>query len=156
MLKIILLLLLKAAKDRALALNRSDLLNHSIPISDNAPLVFITTFSVNIQNVIIIINEFKNEFSRLIGDTDIIVACRRNTNTSGLLFNKHGFSQRPIETNATNQRCGSTNCMMCPMLFNLPNSITLNQYNLTIKFNSSLTCKSDDVIYLAQCTKCAL
>ena len=145
---------LKAAKDRALSLNRSDLLNHSRPAGDNAPLVFVTKYNANIQNVKAIINEFKTEFDRLVGDTDIIVACRRNANTSGLLFNKHGFSQRPIATTATNQRCGSTNCMMCPIMFNALHPIKLNQYNLTIKFNNSLTCKSEDVIYIAQCTKC--
>ena len=93
----------------------------------------------------------KDTFKKLIGDRRIIVAERRGVNMSDILFCKSSFSQMTLEPKNT-QKCGTKNCKTCPTM-NIPKNITLNDFNIKLDFRQN--CKSEKVIYVAQCKNCS-
>ena len=48
--------------------------------------------------------------------------------------------------------CGAARCKTCPLLFSLDDEIILNGQRVLL--DKSLSCKSKNVVYLAQCTVC--
>ena len=51
------------------------------------------------------------------------------------------------------QKCNASGCLTCPNLFNSDDVITVNGLKLSLDFN--LTCKSNNIIYVAQCQICS-
>ena len=145
---------LDLAKDRAMLLSRTELLEYTRPSTTNDTLVFVMCYSVEVAKVKNILNGFKDDIERLTGKKDVIVACKRNANTSAILFNKYGFCQSSPDTNAVDQRCGRARCMTCPILFDGLGDIVLPPDNFTLKLSGRHDCTSEDIIYFAQCITC--
>ena len=72
-------------------LSRDDLLNYTRPARDEIPLVFVATHCKEISLLKKILKVFQDDIYRLMDKSNVIVACKKNANTSALLFNKFGF-----------------------------------------------------------------
>ena len=145
---------LTLAKNKVQQLNRNELLEEriSLPNSNDVPLCFVLSHSVDVKAIKHYVRSFSDEIQLLTGNKSIMFSLRRNSNTSALLFNKYGFSQN--KKIVSSQKCGVTNCDSC--LLKLPNCSHVDILpNFTIKPSRSLTCKSECVIYLALCKLCA-
>ena len=140
-----------AAKNRAMELSRQDLLGYTRPVRDEIPLVFVTTYCKEIPLLKNILKNYQDDIYRLTDKSNVIVACRKNANTSALLFNKFGFCQSILESEAVNQKCGDGRCSTCPLMFETLEPILLNEHNLTLKLSNKYNCKSEDIIYFVQC-----
>ena len=81
----------------------------------------------------------------------MIVACKKNANTSALLFNTFGFCQAVHESEAVNKKCCDGRCSTCPLMFDTLEPIFLSEHNLTLKVSNKYNCKSEDLVYFAQC-----
>ena len=57
-------------------------------------------------------------------------------------------------TEKSSQRCESSGCLTCPLLFKFSETIIINSSELHL--DTSLTCKDKYVIYVAQCQICKL
>ena len=140
-----------AAQNRAMELSRQDLLGYTRPVRDEIPLVFVTTYCKEIPLLKNIFKNYQDDIYRLTDKSNVIVACRKNANTSALLFNKFGFCQSILESEAVNQKCGDGRCSTCPLMFETLEPIILNEHNLTLKLSNKYNCKSEDIIYFVQC-----
>ena len=140
------------AKKRVQLLKRSDLLKESPALrSDDAPLIFVLSFSVDAPIIKQHVDMFSDDIKRLTGTDSIVFSMKRNSNVSSLLFNKYGFAQ--TKTVVASQKCGVGNCSACVLKRSDCSYIDL-QPNFTIKPSKFLTCKSDCVIYVARCKIC--
>ena len=152
---------LNSAKETALSLNREQILgitpstqspvNPPPPIStSDRTLTFVMTYSCYTEHVRKLINSLKPDILMLTGTDKIIIANRKNPNTSSLLYCKSSFSNILPKVNS-NQRCSAANCKSCNVL-TLPKQFTYN--DLKVKLDFSLNCKSDNIIYVARCNIC--
>ena len=150
---------LRAAKEKALLLDRDQILaNERGPrtVNDDAENDGILTYVIqqdpNMMSVIKTFMKSKAEIlKKYIGDRRLIVAERRNPNIASLLFAKSSFSKCEKVLRPT-QACGSSGCLTCSIM-SLPNKIKLNN-DINIKLDFSLTCKTDNCIYLFICNEC--
>ena len=146
---------LQAAKSRALALDRIDILNsyRMLPAHDidPKPLCFVLPYSVDVLNIKKLVHSLSDDIKTLTGTSSIIFSQKRNPNTSALLFNKYGFAQDKIVY--TSQQCGAANCNSCQLKFtnNEPFNILPN---FTLRPSKSVNCKSSNIIYAAICKRC--
>ena len=155
---------LNPAKETALSLNREQILgitssnqppvNPQPSTSTTGPpprtLTFVMTYSCYTEHVKNLINSLKPDILMLTGTDNIIIANRKNPNTSSLLYCKSSFSNILPEVKS-NQKCSTTNCKSCHVL-TLPRQFSYN--DLKVKLDFSLNCKSDNVIYVARCNIC--
>ena len=155
---------LNSAKETALSLNREQILgitsSNQPPVnpppstSTTGPpprtLTFVMTYSCYTEHVKNLINSLKPDILMLTGTDNIIIANRKNPNTSSLLYCKSSFSNILPEVKS-NQKCSTTNCKSCHVL-TLPRQFSYN--DLKVKLDFSLNCKSDNVIYVARCNIC--
>ena len=154
------------AKEKALALNRNEILQQSvtIPLRQPEKPETVLTFTINrdgfmssqIRNIV---RECQDDINVLLGEpTRIIIAERRNPNTASLLFAKSSFSKEEITVKDT-QKCGGKKhgCMTCDLL-NLPKEFYVWENNekrkRKIKLDYRLNCKSENVIYMYLCQNC--
>ena len=142
---------LLVAKTRAMQICRIYLLNFNKEKTSTGALIFVATYSEEISEVKSITNSLKNDISRLTGKSEVIVACKRKPNCSAMLFNKFGFCQSRIQSNSINQKCGDGRCKTCTIMFENFDTIYLNDHDLDLKLSNRFNCKSEDVIYIAQC-----
>ena len=151
---------LQLAKGKALSLNRAQLLaNHvqntkvnSNIVSRTSPLCFVLTYSVDISKIKVFIRSLPDDIKSLTGTNKIIFSCRRNPNTSSLLFNKYGFAQNSKVL--MSQKCGRINCSSCPLKFSTNEPIDILP-NMTITPCRKSNCKTDCIIYTAICKLCS-
>ena len=147
---------LNDAKQRALQLDRTGLLNNSKTNNidkDDQKLIFVSTYNPHvIKSLKGLFGQFKEDFLQLVGHANILYASRRNKNMSSVLFDRYGFCQTKL-IERTSQKCGAKNCKMCPMLFNNYNPIELSP-GCMVKPYKSATCKSVNCIYMARCKIC--
>ena len=58
----------------------------------------------------------------------------------------------PKEDHSKTQRCNGRGCKSCPQMLESGSSLIVNGVN--VRPNPKLTCKSNNVIYVAQCSLC--
>ena len=152
------------AKEKALCLNRMELLRTSNSLGDppsqhKHQLTFvINRDSYMCKNIKRILNENKHDIETLLGGpTCLIVAERRNTNIAQMLFAKSSFSRNIIPISKDQKCYGKNGCMTCGMM-NLKKNITLwkdHPVNSTqIKLDFRCNCQTENVIYLYICKLC--
>ena len=93
----------------------------------------------------------KDDVSRLTGpETKLLVSARRGASIGSQVVKNRQLCETPEEQ--TSAKCGSSRCKTCPSLCNRGDTLTVN--NKVATATKPLNCKSRNVIYLAQCTKC--
>ena len=150
---------LRAAKDKALMLNRDQILSavrepkavNGDVESDNV-LTYVIQQDPNMTGVLRSFMKSKAQLlKKFIGDRRLIIAERRNPNMASLLFAKSSFSHCEKDIRQT-QQCGTRGCLTCPIM-TVPKTIKLNS-DINIKLDFSLTCKAENCIYLFICNEC--
>ena len=96
-----------------------------------------------------ILTDSKSDIQTLIGDTEIVVAIKKNPSIGNTVVKNKQLCNEEIEL--VNQQCNATNCLQCPLV-NMSNQISIN--NMTVRKQRNLNCKSRNVIYLWQCQLC--
>ena len=144
-------------KARALALDRSSVLNNTINDTNERPMVksdvmafVIYQYPALRRELTQFFRDYEDDLRQLVGDVRFVVSERKHPNTASLLFGKSSFSQlKPVLH--TSQKCHRSNCLSCVSM-NLPKQLVIN--NVMIKMDYHCDCSSDSVIYLARCKTC--
>ena len=97
-----------------------------------------------------IITDFKPELQQIIGETQIVMAVKKNPSIGNKFVQNKLLSME--ETQLPNQKCNATNCSQCPLV-NTSKTVTVN--NKRVHTAKTLNCKSRNVIYLWQCKLCS-
>ena len=152
------------AKEKALALDRDEILNgNNTPVVRN-PTQRVLTFTINRDSFMSmqirkIVYEIQTDIDLILGEpTRIVVAERRNPNTAALLFAKSSFS-RCIKEESDNQECGGRDngCKTCDLM-DLPKFVDLWKENparkRTLKLDFRCDCTTENVLYLYLCKIC--
>lgn len=147
--------ILQKTKLRALELNRNELLElHKSPSfkdTNSKPLCFVIPYSLDVMKIKELIASLADDIEQLSGTRKIIFSQKRNHNTSSLLFNKYGFSQK--NNILESQRCGTASCDSCQLKFVNNDPIRLSP-NFVIKPSRTANCKTCNIIYAAICKLC--
>ena len=87
-----------------------------------------------------ILTDSKSDIQTLIGDTEIVVAIKKNPSIGNTVVKNKQLCNEEIEL--VNQQCNATNCLQCPLV-NMSNLISIN--NMTVRKQRNLNCKSRNV-----------
>ena len=118
-------------------------------IEENNTITFPIFYFNEINQFKKIIHDAKEDLQQAIGNTKVIMAVKKNPSIgNGVVQNKLLSSKDQL---LGNQKCGSPNCLQCPLV-NTNNEILVN--NIPVKPSKTLNCKSRNVIYLWQCQIC--
>ena len=103
------------ARERALTLDRSDILDKASSSQSSTPtsmydyplciITFVTTFNYHCKLFKTLFKDLENDLIPLIGDHRIIVSERRNPNLKDLLFVKKKFTEDDIDRSAISHPC---------------------------------------------------
>ena len=143
---------LRDAKEKALALDRMDLLSVRARRADNQEVL---TCVINQdpdlkQELNKFFKDHEQELQRALGNVKVVVSERRHANTSSLLFKKRGFSQKVMPT-LSDQRCSSKRCKTRSTM-TLDKSVLVNGKSVKLDFRCN--CSTESVIYVAICKFC--
>ena len=128
---------------------RGRLQNPDESIEERDILTFPVHFFDGIKTLKQIINDSEDDLQSVIGDTKIVMAIKKNPSIGSNVVRNKGLSTE--ETHFVDQKCGGPGCEQCPLVNTDP--IT-RVNNMIIKPNTTLNCKSRNVIYLWQCLLC--
>ena len=145
---------LKDARDKALALDRMELLSARAKKADNKEvLTCVINYDPDLKREL---NQFfkdhEQELQRALGDVNLVVSERRHANTSSLLFKKRGFSQKAMPS-LNDQRCSSKRCKT-RLTMNLDKTVLVN--GKLVKLDFRCNCSTESVIYVAICKICCV
>ena len=123
---------------------------------NNSPLVFSVDYFQEVGELRKLLHDLSEDISFVVGDvsTRVIVACRKRTSIGNslsanrLICKKDRIAPEPSHS----QACGIKRCLTCDLMFEHGETIKIN--NMDIKLNHNVNCKSSNIIYMLQCTKC--
>ena len=99
-----------------------------------------------------LIKKIEPDISRLVGnDTKLLVSARRGSSIGSQVIKNRSLCELPT-LSMSSQKCGTPRCQSCQLLLDMGESLTVNDQVVTVRRN--LNCKSQNVIYLAQCQIC--
>ena len=147
---------LLVARDKALLLDRMDILRNASldspkPLTGSDSLTFVINHDrIGSSQIRKLMKDNQDMINYLFGkEIKVIVAERRNPNTSSLLFAKSGFAKKLSDTDT--QRCGSSLCMTCDVL-DIDRTVVVN--DVVVKMDYSLNCGTEFIVYLYLCRHC--
>ena len=147
---------LLVARDKALLLDRMDILRNASldspkPLTGSDSLTFVINHDrIGSSQIRKLMKDNQEMINYLFGkEIKVIVAERRNPNTSSLLFAKSGFAKKLSGTDT--QRCGSSLCMTCDVL-DIDRTVVVN--DVVVKMDYSLNCGTEFIVYLYLCRHC--
>lgn len=124
------------------------------PKSSTNKVVFSVKYFDEINELKRLVNSTRSDIQQLCGDVQTTFALRKHPSIGNWVVRNRRLSDRPrTNSDLTNQKCGGSGCLTCPNLFNSKDVITVNGLRVSLDF--SLTCKSNNIIYIAQCQICA-
>ena len=97
-----------------------------------------------------------NDIRQLCGDIKITFAIRKQPSIANAVVRNRRLSECPQAFSDADipksQKCGGRGCKTCPFLFDGNDVIVANGMAVSLDFR--LTCKDNNIIYLAQCQLC--
>ena len=120
-------------------------------------IVFSVKYFQEIGELRTLLHDLSDDISWLIGkDTRILMACRKGfsigaSTSASRKICLSDMDSPPVDAHRP-QACSCSRCLNCGMMFQSDDVITVN--NLNVPLTNNVNCKSDNVIYLLQCTKC--
>ena len=114
-------------------------------------ICFVLPFNADIAKIKYFIGSIAEDIKSLSATDHVTFSCKRNPNTSSLLFNKYGF----VQSNKVfmSQKCGRSNCSSCKL--NFLQISQLKYYRIfTLKPCTKANCKTENIIYAAICKLC--
>ena len=122
-------------------------------------LVFTTKYYQEVAQAKTFIRKLEPDIRRVAGDVRIIFALQKNESVQQRVVKNRALSlgtsgqgsvTKPGQRKT--QACGATSCKTCPMMADLHEPMVVN--GVKVSLDPKLTCKSKNVIYLAQCAVC--
>ena len=102
------------------------------------------------------VHSVRDDIMHLAGDVQITFALRKQPSVGNTVVRTRRLSDTPQLADLLNgpcdQSCHGKGCLTCPQLFKSDDTIIVNGQKLQLDF--SLTCKTKNVIYVAQCQIC--
>ena len=114
-------------------------------------LVFPLYYFDGIQEFKSIVNDLKDDFQQLIGNTRIMFAMKKGSSIGNSLVRNKALSAVTPVINGFTQKCNATGCQQCPLV-NPEHKLTINNNKISIP--SNFNCKTRNVIYLWKCNLC--
>ena len=125
---------------------------------DGQVVVFTTKFFKEVHQLKTLVRNMEEDIQQLCGETRIIFALQKHPSIANSVVKNRKLSEGTQTTsdngNRTTQSCLASGCKLCPLLFKLDDTITINGERLVL--DSKLSCKDKGVIYVAQCQTCDL
>ena len=146
-------------KENELDTQRNKALNSSIASEDPnttniqpGNLVFAFKFFKEHNQIRKLFKEIQLDINSIIGDTRIIFALHKGPSIGNLLIHNRQVCTSVDKVNAPkDQRCLMARCMTCGLM-NRNETATTN--GTSVKLAQNVNCKTENVIYFAQCKKC--
>ena len=123
---------------------------------NNDSLVFATKFFKEVGTLKKQIQKVDKDIKHLNGGTRVIVALKKHQSIKDNTVKNRRLSEGtvPIKLGPKrSQSCDTPRCELCPLLFDFDCPVIVNGQEVIL--NRFLNCKSDNIIYLAQCQICA-
>ena len=152
---------IRIAREKAETLNRAEILNGDRK-KKNTEGDKQMTFLINRNGFMCtkikeILRDSADDINELLGETQLMVAERKNCNIASTVFAKSVFSKCNSIVEKDHQRCGKKNCKLCSIM-NLPRKVTLwdddKNYRKDITLDYLSDCSTECVIYLYVCNIC--
>ena len=103
-----------------------------------------------------LVNTLRPDVHQLCGEVQITFALRKNASIGNQVVRNRLLSETWVDMSTVDgpidQKCGGRGCLTCPQLFNSEDIIMVNGRRVFLDFR--LTCRDNNVIYIAQCTLC--
>ena len=99
-----------------------------------------------------LVNTTRDDIRVLCGDVKIRFALRKAPAIGNAVVRNGRLSDRPQIPEITSQKCGARGCLTDPQLFDSTDVVTVN--GMLVKFDFKLSCKDNNIIYIAQCLIC--
>ena len=147
--------------DENLAKLTKDLLEATSDNTIQAPkeckpiITLVTSYFQEIHELKKLLGELKNDINTLTGEeTDVLVAARKGQSIANKVVKNSKLCETlsPSANITQNQACGSKACKTCPLMDKEKKPFNVN--GKVVNAPKGLNCKSDNVIYLAQCKLC--
>ena len=115
-------------------------------------LVFVVDYFQEINELKGLINDLRDDINHLIGNTRIIVAARKRPSIGNAVLKNKKLGVAD-EEEGEDQRCNVHNCDTCDLMCDTDETFVINGKEL--KVPPKFSCKSKNVIYVAQCKICS-
>ena len=146
-------------KENELDTQRNKALNSSIASEDPNTtniqpdtLVFAFKFFKEHNQIRKLFKEIQPDINSIIGDTRIIFVLRKGPSIGNLLTHNRQVCTSVDKVNAPkDQRCLMARCMTCGLM---NRNETASTNGTSVKLAQNVNCKTENVIYFAQCKKC--
>jgi hypothetical protein len=117
---------------------------------DGQVVVFTTKFFKEVQQLKTLVRNMEGDIQQLCGETRIIFALQKHPSIANSVVKNRKLSEGTLTTSdscsRTTQACLARGCKLCPLLFKLDETITINGERLVL--DSKLSCKDKGVIYI--------
>lgn len=144
----------------------NELYDQRTPNETKDQLVFSVKYFQEVDELKKLVRSLEGDIKHICGDINIIFALRKATSIGNRVVRNRKLSVSSSDSNSTDtssssslsapstssQSCGHGRCHTCPSLFCSTDRILINGSELFL--DQSLTCKDNNVIYVAQCTIC--
>lgn len=119
-------------------------------------LVFAVKYFKEVDQLKQLIHTTRDDIKQLCGDIKLTFALRKQPSIGNTVLKNRHLSEQPTLTDTSfgpiDQKCGGRGCQTCPYLFDSNDIIMVNGSVVFLDFK--LTCKTKNVIYIAQCQIC--
>ena len=131
-------------------------------------LVFSIKYFQEVKELKKLVRSLEPDIKQICGDINVIVALRKSPSIGNRVVRNRKLSTSSSDSNSTDtssstassvlqqpssQSCGHQRCLTCPYLFPSNERILINGTELFL--DQGLTCKDNNVIYVAQCSICS-
>ena len=134
----------------------NELYDNNTPKEEENQIVFSVQYFHEVEQLKKLVRSCEPDIIHLCGDIKITFALRKAPSISNRVVKNRNLSvinaTTPVTQSTPDQRCKSPKCMTCPYLFESGERIVINGNEL--RLDQSLSCKSNNIIYVAQCRLC--
>lgn len=123
-------------------------------MDDKPVITAVLDFFKEINDLKGLIRTLEPDINRLLGEpTSVLVATRKGPSIRNRVVKNRSLCEHKVEAEVgASQRCNSRKCKSCPQMLEEGKSMLVNGFQ--VKPLGSHTCKSKNVVYVAQCTIC--
>ena len=126
------------------------------PKNNSNQVVFSVKFFKEIDQLKQLVHSVGEDIKQLCGDVKLTFAVRKQSSIGNVVLKNKHLGDRPqtpdIAFGPNDQKCGGRGCLTCPYLFDFKDDIIVNGFKVYLDFK--LTCKTKNIIYIAQCQIC--
>ena len=123
-------------------------------IDDKPVITAVFDYFQEIKELKTLLRTLEPDINRLLGEPiNVLVATRKGPSIRNRVVKNRSLCEHSTEEGpGTSQRCNARKCKSCPQMIEEGQSLLVN--GLRVKPSGKHTCKSKNVVYVAQCTIC--